>query len=227
MQTRQKLNAFRYGAVVAGFVVVCGTTAADRIPLTIKFPPPLTMGTPVEVKVPNLEPTGVALKRPPVMVPENAINLALNKTVKSSEEWPIIGGLEYLTDGIKEGDEGNYVELGSGLQWVQIDLEKPSELHAVAVWHFFSQDRAYHDVIVQTSNDPNFASGVKTHFNNDHDNSAGLGIGKDLAYIETERGRVVPVDGVVARYVRLYSHGNTANHMNHYIEVAIYGVPAE
>ena len=227
MQTKQILTAFRYGAVVAGVVAVCETAAADRIPLTIEFPPPLSMGTPVEVNVPNLEPTGVAQRRAPVMVPENTINLARNKTVTSSDEWPIIGELEYLTDGIKEGDEGYYVELGPGLQWVQIDLEKPSELHAVAVWHFFSQDRAYHDVIIQTSNDPSFETGVKTHFNNDHDNSAGMGVGKDLAYVETERGRVVPVGGVVARYVRLYSHGNTANQMNHYIEVEVYGVPAE
>ena len=32
--------------------------------------------------------------------------------------------------------------------------------------------------------------------------------------------------GVKARYVRLYSKGNTTNKMNHYIEVEIFGKPA-
>lgn len=225
MNAKQEMSV--YGVIAVGLMVACGAHAAERVPLKLELPPPLTMGTPVPVEAPNLEPAAAARGRTPVMVPENTENVALNKPVTSSDDWPIIGELEYVTDGIKEGDEGNYVELGPGLQWVQIDLEKPFEIHAVAVWHFFSQDRAYHDVILQTSNDPSFETVVKTHFNNDHDNSAGMGVGKDLAYVETERGRVVPVDGVVARYVRLYSRGNTANQMNHYLEVEVYGVPAE
>jgi hypothetical protein len=217
----------RYGVAAAGLAVACGTLAADRIPLKIPLPPPVLSGTPVPVRVENLEPADVAARRDPVMVPENTVNVALNKPVTSSEEWPIIGELEFVTDGYKEGDEGNYVELGPKLQWVQIDLERPCNIYAVAVWHFFSQERAYHDVIIQTSNDPSFEAGVKTHFNNDHDNSSGMGIGKEMAYLETNRGRVVPVDGGVARYVRLYSRGNTSSEMNHYIEVEVYGVPAE
>jgi hypothetical protein len=31
------------------------------------------------------------------------------------------------------------------------------------------------------------------------------------------------VKGVQGRYVRLYSRGNTANDLNHYVEVEIYG----
>ena len=218
------MNSFFVGMMLIGGLATSRVHADGQVPLETELPPPLTMGTPVPVNAPNLEPEDAWRSRPPVMVPENAANVALNKTVTSSDEWPIIGELEYITDGIKEGDEGNYVELGPGLQWVQIDLEQPYAIHAIAVWRFFSQDRAYHDVIIQTSNDPDFTSDVNTHFNNDHDNSAGFGVGTDKAFIESHRGQVVPVDGVVARFVRLYSRGNTANEMNHYIEVEVFGV---
>ncbi len=228
MKTSKKvIDSVLWKAIALAVIATYGAHANDQVPLEIEFPPPLTIGTPVPVNAPNLEPEDAWRDRPPVMVPENATNVALDKTVTSSDEWPIIGELEYVTDGIKEGDEGNYVELGPGLQWIQIDLEQPYTIHAIAVWRYFSQDRAYHDVIIQTSNDPEFASDVNTHFNNDHDNAAGFGVGTDKAFIESHRGQIVPVDGVAARYVRLYSRGNTANEMNHYIEVEVYGVSPE
>ncbi|MBR4171661.1 MAG: hypothetical protein IKR48_08430, partial [Kiritimatiellae bacterium] len=62
-----------------------------------------------------------------------------------------------------------------------------------------------------------------TVFNNDHDNSAKLGKGKDKEYIETSEGRPFAINGVKARYVRFYSNGNTSNEKNHYTEVDIYG----
>ena len=64
-----------------------------------------------------------------------------------------------------------------------------------------------------------------TVYNNDHDNSAGMGVGKDLAYIETNEGRLVDGKGTTGQYVRLYSKGNTSNEMNHYIEVEVFGIP--
>ena len=71
------------------------------------------------------------------------------------------------------------------------------------------------------------STGVTTIFNNDHDNTSGLGIGKDKEYIETNEGRLMDPRGVKARYVRLYSNGNTSNDMNHYVEVEVYGTPAK
>jgi len=76
---------------------------------------------------------------------------------------------------------------------------------------------------VQISNDPDFLSGVTTVFNNDHDNSSGLGAGKDKAYVDTHKGRVFPVAGVSGRYVRFYSKGNNVNSANHYIEAEVWG----
>ena len=40
-------------------------------------------------------------------------------------------------------------------------------------------------------------------------------------------GRVVDAKGTKARYVRLWSNGNTSNDMNHYCEVEVFGTPAK
>jgi len=200
-------------------------SSVDMVPLETEFPEPQFQGTPVPVKLPNLEKPGT--KAPEIMVAAGSVNLAADKPVSGSDEFPIIGELTFVTDGDKEGVEGSYVELGPETQHVQIDLGQKSKIYAVLVWHYHSQARAYHDVIVQISDDPEFASDVTTIYNNDHDNSSGMGVGKDLAYIETNRGRLIDAEGVEGRYVRLYSSGNTANDMNHYVEVEVYGTPVE
>jgi hypothetical protein len=80
--------------------------------------------------------------------------------------------------------------------------------------------------VVRVSNDADFVKGVSEVFNNDHDNSSGLGVGQDKEYIETNDGKLVDCKGIQARYVRLYSNGSTSNDLNHYIEVEVYGKPA-
>ncbi|MCP4727026.1 MAG: hypothetical protein GY863_18445, partial [bacterium] len=112
-------------------------------------------------------------------------------------------------------------------QHVTIDLEDKHEMYAVVVWHFHKQPRVYFDVIVQVSDDPDFIENVTTIFNNDNDNSAGMGVGTDLHYVETSEGKLINAGGIQGRYVRLYSNGNTTNDLNHYIEVEIYGVPVK
>jgi len=205
---------------------VTGALAQDKVPLKLELPPPLFVGTPVPVKLPNLEPTREG-KRPDFLVPVGTVNLAKDKPVTASDTEPVVGTLDLVTDGDKAGDEGCWVELGPGKQWVQIDLGKPSKIFAIVAWHFHAQARVYHDVIVQISDDPHFASGVTTVFNNDNDNSSGLGAGKDLAYIETCEGKLIDAKGTKGRYVRLYSNGNTTNKLNHYLEVEVYGKPAQ
>ena len=199
--------------------------AADTIPLTTTIPPEKIEGTPIEIKVPNLKPA--ASKAPQIQVPAGTSLLSKGKPVTASDDFPIIGDLPYITDGEKEAGEGYFLELANGLQWVQIDLEQEAAIQALWVWHYHSQRRAYHDVIIQISNDPTFATGVTTVFNNDFDNSASLGTGSDSPYLETQYGLLVPVAGVKGRYVRLYSQGNTSNDMNHYIEVEVFGSPAK
>jgi F5/8 type C domain len=190
--------------------------AQDKVPLQTDLPKPLFVGTPVQIKVPNLEPK--LAKWPEFSVPAGTINLAKSKKVTASDSDPVVGTLDLVTDGDKEGDEGSWVELGPGKQWVQIDLEKDADIYAVVVWHFHSQERVYRDVVVQVSDDPAFGKDVITIY----DNSAG---GKDLPYIETRFGKLIDAKGVKGRYVRLYSNGNTTSKMNHYIEVEVFGKP--
>lgn len=192
------------------------------IPLTTEIPPELIEGTPQPVKVDNLD--AELTSAPTLIVPEGTTLLSAGKPVTGSDDFPIIGELAYITDGDKEAGEGYFVELLDGPQWIQIDLGAPAELSAIWFWHYHSQKRAYHDVIVQVSNDPEFESGVKTLFNNDYDNSTELGAGSDKPYIENRFGKLVNAKGTKAQYVRLYSNGNTANDMNHYIEVEVFGI---
>jgi hypothetical protein len=200
--------------------------AADKVPLKLELPKPLFAGTPRPIQLPNLEPLPTG-KQPDFMVPAGTVLLSRGKKVTSSDSLPVIGELEFITDGDKTGTDGAYVELGPDLQWVQIDLGAPARVAAIAVWHFHSQARVYHDVIVQISDDPEFKRNVRTVFNNDHDNSAKLGRGTDRAYIETFQGKVIDGKGTVGRYVRLYSNGNTSDELNHYCEVEVFGQPAK
>jgi hypothetical protein len=193
------------------------------VPLKVDFPPPVLTGTPVPAKLTNLEAPNV--KPAPIMVPPGLTNLAKGKKVTSSDPAPVIGDLTLITDGDKDSEEGYFVELDRGLQWVQIDLGASAELYAIAVWHYHAQARAYLSVIVQVSDDPEFKKDVKTLFNNDDQNRAGFGSGTSPAYLDKNTGRVIPANKAVARYVRLYSAGNTANELNHYIEVEVFGRP--
>ena len=197
-------------------------------PLDIKLPKPLFQGTPKNIKRSATLDKYSDKARPPLHVPPGTTNLAIRKPVTSSDMQPIIGDLAMVTDGNKEGSDGSFVELGPGKQWVQIDLQTRAEIYAIAVWHYHAEGRVYHDVAIQLSDDPAFIANVRTVYNNDFDNSSGLGLGKHLEYIDDYRGRLVDIrdnEGRPGRgrYVRLYSNGNTSNDLNHYVEVEVYG----
>lgn len=213
-----KLTPIGLTALIA---TVSSFASAEEMELVLEFPPPLVISTPAPIRVPHLEqPTS---SPPKVMVPSDVTNVAAGKPVLSSDPYPILGEPDFITDGDKESEDGYYVEFEPGLQWAQVDLESSREIHAIAIWHYHIQKRVYHDVIIQISDDPEFATGVTTVFNNDHDDSAGMGQGADPAYIETNRGRLIPVDAVLGRYVRAYSQGNTTDDLNHVVEVEVFG----
>lgn len=221
---------------IATFAFLFGIIAAADSPLKaqdqekeelkLQLPKPMFIGTPRNITSPNLEKI-TGKPRGAFFVPAGTKLVSLNKPVTSSDMQPVIGEVGFVTDGEKSGEDGYFVELGPARQWVQIDLKAPYDLQAILVWHYHSQARVYRDVIVQVSEDKDFVTGVMTIFNNDHDNSSGLGVGKDKEYIETYEGKLVDPRGLKARYVRLWSSGNTANDMNHYVEVEVYGTPAK
>ena len=195
----------------------------DKEELKLKLPKPMFIGTPTNLRSPNLE-VVTGKSRAPFYVPKGTVLLSLKKPVTSSDSQPVIGELDMITDGEKAGGDGYFVELGPGSQWVQIDLGAPHPLSAILVWHYHSQARVYRDVVVQLSDDASFKTGVTTVFNNDHDNSSKIAQGKDKEYIEVAEGRLFDPKGAKGRYVRLYSKGNTTNDLNHYVEVEVYGL---
>ncbi|HNY90836.1 MAG TPA: hypothetical protein PKM23_04860 [bacterium] len=207
-------------------LLVLSLSAQGLKAINIKLPKPMFVGTPQNVKVPNLE-KPLGKPRDAFLAPAGTVNVALNKPVTSSDMQPVIGELALVTDGDKEAEDGSYVELGPFVQHVTIDLKSKHSIYAVVLWHYHQQPVVYFDVTVQVSDDPSFKNGVQTIFNNDHDNSARMGAGKDKNYIETAEGKLIDAKGVQGRYVRCLSNGNSGNDLNHYIEVEVYGLPAK
>lgn len=194
--------------------------------LEIQLPKPLFVGTLKNIKSKNLEKPIIG-KRPIYQVPAGTVLLSAGCNVTSSDPAPLIGSPEMVTDKDKTGKDDSVVELGSGKQYVQIDLGKPSQLAALVVWHYHQDSRVYRDVVVQVAEDPDFITGVTTLFNNDDDNSSGLGAGKDKEYLENYEGKLLDGKSAKGRYVRLYSNGSTSSDSNHYIEVEVYGKALE
>ncbi|MCX7747309.1 MAG: S8 family serine peptidase [Clostridia bacterium] len=145
-------------------------------------------------------------------------NLALGKEVTTKNS--VIYNPKHTTDGSL--NTYSYTDLGSGIKHIIIDAGKSEYIDRIKLWHFFGDARTYRDVIVQLSNDPNFAEGVVTVFNNDADNSAGQGAGTDAEYVETAAGKEIKFGAVNARYIRLWTNGSTANGANHYVEVQVF-----
>jgi len=208
-----------------GFNAVADSAAkapAGMAALPLKLPKPMFVGTPQNIKgVKQLE-KPLGKPRPPFFAPKGVKNLAMGKKISGSDEEPIMGELKMITDGDKEAADGSYVELGPFTQQITIDLESTHDIYAMVFWHYHKQARVYFDVVVQISDDPGFKK-FTTVYNNDHDNSAEQGVGKDNHYVETSEGRLIDTKGVRGRYVRLYSGGNNASDLNHYIEVEVFG----
>jgi hypothetical protein len=207
--------------------ILLGATALaeDKMePLPLKPPKPGITGTPKEVSgLPGPVEKRSEQLRPPVLAPAGCVNLAAKRPVTSSDPEPMIGKLEQITDGDKEALVGSWVEVAMGKQWVQIDLGKSAEIHEVLLWHRHDNFVVFKGVVVQVADDADFISGVKTLFNNDQDNSVGLGIGDDKYYFEDYQGKLIDGKGVKARYIRLWSKGSTLGDGNEYTEVEVWG----
>jgi hypothetical protein len=215
------------GALAMNTYVLGNLWAADQAPLPIKLPMPSFKGTPDDLpKGPNIEPF-TDKPRAPFMAPAGVQNVALNKKVTSSDKSPITGSVSQITDGNKEAIDDAVVEMHKNVQWVQIDLEQDYSIYALLLWHDHRYVQVFRCVVVQTADDPDFTKNVQTLFNNDFENVAGLGIGKDKQYFETNQGKLIDTKGVKARYLRFYSKGSNASALNCYTEIEVYGLPAK
>jgi hypothetical protein len=189
-----------------------GMTRYDTSP-----PPPAFVSSPIPVlDLPNMEalpPSQSSFDAPPGLK-----NLAQTATLTASV--PVSTELHRLTDGDKSTTSP--INLGQGAQSVTLDLGSPQQLFTLVLWHRYDAVITYRDVLVELSDTADFAKS-SIAFNNDHDNSLGRGIGRDHGYLETNYGRVLPLSGRTARYVRLWSNGNQLTDENHYAEVQVWG----
>jgi hypothetical protein len=201
--------------------------SGDMVPLILKLPDPAFKGTPKDMPLgPNIEPLSDK-PRPPMMVPAGLKNIAPGSKLTSSDKNATADTLGKLTDGDKEASEQSIIYLRKGSQWVQMDLGSPQEVFAIVIWHAHNAAKVYHDVIVQASDDPDFVNNVQALFNNDYDNTSGLGAGTDREYFETREGKLINAKGVKARYLRFYCKGSTESALNEYTEIEVYGRPAK
>ncbi|HYE20142.1 MAG TPA: hypothetical protein VEA69_16970 [Tepidisphaeraceae bacterium] len=201
-----------------------GAETGELVALPLQLPRATVIGTPKEPP-PN---TTVDLKtlgkrRGPFLVPKGVSVISKGKKATVSDEAPIMGDANLVTDGSKEAGGGEVCEMSPGLQYGQVDLAKSAEIVAIVVWHNHFDSVVYRDVVVQVSDDATFKTGVTTLFNNDQDNSAGLGAGSDREYFESAEGKLVDGRGIKARYVRCYTKGNTSDAQNHLIEIEVWG----
>lgn len=213
-------------AALAALALTVPALAEDKEPLALQLPAPTLKGTPEDLPSgPNLE--AYSDKAPPAfLVPKGVKNVAAGKPVTSSVK-PFTGELDQITDGKKEAFDYDSVEMKRGSQWVQVDLGAAQTIYAVAMWHDHRYIQVMQDVIVQISDDPEFKTGVTTVYNNDSDNSSGLGVGTNREYFETKFGRVVDGKGTKGRYVRAYTKGGSLSSLNCWQELEVYALAAK
>jgi len=181
----------------------------------------------IEWKLESLDSLGAITRTETVRDP-NAVNYAA--TAKFTGSVAIRNKSEINNRSVQTGAEF-MATVGSGAQYVTIDLGEAKDIDRLRFWHDFEAGKRYNDVVVMLSNDRKFRSRTIV-YNNDNDNSLGFGIGDDRVYAETFTGKTVELPATVrARYVRLYSNGwqlirkagITSGDDNAYAEIQVIG----
>ena len=85
------------------------------VPIKLELPKPMFIGTPQNLKVKNLQ-KPLGKPRPAFLAPVGTKNIALGKPIYSSDDFPVIGEIEMITDGDKNADEGSFVDV-DGDRW--------------------------------------------------------------------------------------------------------------
>lgn len=144
-----------------------------------------------------------------------SINAALNKAVTSNGTAGG-GALSNVTNGNLARGDYALISTSDGPKYVQVDLADSYDIVGVNIRSDWGSDagsyRYGHDYVVQLAADAAFTTGVTTIFNNDADNTLGLGAGEDPLYIEPADGAGlhIPLETpVAARYVRYWANGHT------------------
>jgi hypothetical protein len=224
------LKSIKLGLILTSLTVAGSALAADTagmVALDLKLPAPAFKGTPKDIQLSSYVEPLSEKPRAPMMVPAGLKNLAVGAKITASDKNATASTLEKINDGDKEASDQSIIFMRKGTQFIQIDLGAPAEIFAIAIWHAHNSAKVYHDVIVQVADDQDFLENVRTIFNNDQDNTSGLGVGTNKEFFETHEGKLIDAKGVKARFVRTYSKGSTESALNEYTEVEIYGRPAK
>jgi hypothetical protein len=203
--------------------------AAGMAQLILKLPAPAFKGTPMDIPTNSYtEPYPDPDKpRAPIMVPAGLKNVAEGAKITCSDKNATPDMLAKIIDGDKEASEQGIIYLRKGTQWVELDFGSPQEIFAIVLWHAHNTAKVYHDVVIQLADDEDFTKNVQIIFNNDQDNTSGLGVGTDREFFETHEGRLIPVKGLKGQYLRSYTKGSTESALNEYTEIEVYGRPAK
>ena len=225
----KEMNDMTFGRkflIFAATLVAGAAVAENMVPLEIKLPGASFKGTPKDIQPSSYTEPYRDAPSAPMMVPPGLKNLAPSaKLSTSSTNVPARSWQRLPTATKKPPRQASSPAKRDAMH--PDGFGAPAEIFAIVIWHAHPQTKVYHDVIVQVSDDPDFQKDVKTIFNNDQDNSSGLGVGTDREYFETHDGKLIDAKGVKARYIRFYSKGSTESALNEYTELEVYGRPAK
>ena len=118
------------------------------------------------------------------------------------------GTYELLTDGKTESDP----YLGGPSQ-VDIDLQDEFMIDTIKLWHYWADGRTYHDNKVAVSLKGDFFGEEIVVFDTN---------GGDDEYPETAEGKTITFEPVMARYIRAWVGGSTANEWSHWVEIQVF-----
>ena len=197
------------------------------MPIPIQLPKPMFEGTPQNLTVPNLQ-KPLGRPRDPFLAPAGVTNVAKGKKVTSSDMEPVIGEIEQVTDGDKKGADGSFVELGPAAAARHRSTSARRTRCTPSSSGTSTRRRA--STSTSSCRSPTTPTSRRTSARSSTTITTTppkLGAGKDMNYVETAEGKLVDAKGARARYVRLYSRGNNANELNHYVEVEVFGRPAK
>lgn len=159
------------------------------------------------------------------IIGDGSENVALGKPVTFTIPTKSVFGSSdetFVTDGNFDPYNvyGTYADT-YGFAIVDLGQEYVIDKLIVKAFH----DWTFEDVVLQMALDKDFTQGVYTVFNNDTDNSVGVGAGSDGTYTESGSGHCFKFSPVTARYIRFHNHSvNGRENYSFWEEIQAYTV---
>ena len=137
-------------------------------------------------------------------------NLALNKQVETNSDY---AGRWNLTDG-DTGESAKPEDLLDATE-VTVDLGQPVLINTIKLWHYWADNRTYHQNKVAVSLEGRFEGEEITIFDSQHDG----------VYAESREGKTFAFNPIETRYIRCWANGNSVNQWTHFVELQAFLIP--